>query len=118
MKRAFGAVSLPLTALLILAGCNGNAATGTVAGILERVGGPTPAHVPLPGRVVAIASTGARFTVTVTKNGRFQLSVPPGSYHMTGYSPRLRSMQCFARNPVRIKAGKLSPNVHVVCSIR
>ncbi len=123
MKRVVGAVSLPLAALLVLAGCSGSVATGTIAGTLERVGGPAPGRpVPLAGRVVAVASTGARFTGTVGKNGRFKLPVPPGSYHLTGYSPRVRSsgaeMRCSAQNAVSVEVGKLSPIVHVVCSGR
>jgi hypothetical protein len=122
MKRSFGTACLPLAALMVLAACDGTVATGTVAGTLERVGGPAPTHVPLPGRVVAVASTGARFTVSVGNSGRFKLSVPPGSYHLTGYSPQVLSdgaeMQCSARNAVRVKAGNVSPNVHVVCPIR
>ncbi len=116
-------LAMPSAALLVLAGCNGHAATGTIAGILERAGGPVPgAPVPLPGRVLAVAATGAQFTVTVGRDGRFRLSVPPGSYHLTGYSPRVRSdgaeMQCSARSAVRVKVGKLSPGVRLVCSGR
>jgi hypothetical protein len=68
-----------------------------------------------------MASTGARFTVTVSRNGRFRLSVPSGRYQLTGYSPRVRSggaeMRCFARNSVRAKVGELIHGVHVVCPI-
>ncbi len=39
VKRAFGAAGLLLTARLMLAGCNGNVAHGTVAGTLESEGG-------------------------------------------------------------------------------
>jgi len=123
VKRAFGAAGLLLTALLMLAGCNGNVAHGTVAGTLESEGGAAPGPpVPLPGRVVAATSAGARFTVTVGNNGRFRLSLPAGTYHLIGYSPMVRSngaeMRCSAGHPVRVRVARLSSNVHVGCSIR
>src|SRR5260370_29662951 len=119
MKRVFGAVLLPLAALVVRAGCSGSVATGTIAGTLERAGGPAPGRpVPLAGRVVAVASTGGRFAGTVGKNGRFKLPVPPGSYHLTGYISGVRfsgaEMRCSAQNAVSVEVGKLSPIVQVV----
>jgi hypothetical protein len=62
-------------------------APGTAAGTLVRTGGPAPGPpVPLPGRVVAIGSAGARFTTGVGTNGRFRLSLLPGKYRLTGYT--------------------------------
>ena len=61
----------------------------TVTGLLVRVGGPAPGSpVPLPGTVVARTPAGGQFTTTTGKNGRFQLSLPPGAYRLTGHSPR------------------------------
>lgn len=55
-------------------------AFGTVAGTLVRAGGPAPGSaIPLPGRMVATGSAGARFTAAVGKNGRFRLTLPPGT---------------------------------------
>jgi hypothetical protein len=94
----------------------------TVAGTLVRVGGPAPgAAVPLPGRVTAIGSAGARFTVTVGNNGRFSLMLPPGTYPLIGYSPLVwansAKMRCTAQRSVQVTTGKLMRDVDVVCSI-
>ncbi|HEY3033568.1 MAG TPA: hypothetical protein VGJ54_02775 [Streptosporangiaceae bacterium] len=43
--------------------------------------------VRLPGRAVAIGSAGARFTAAAGTNGRFRLSLLPGTYRLTGDSP-------------------------------
>jgi outer membrane protein assembly factor BamB len=97
-------------------------APGTVAGTLVRIGGPAPGSpVPLPGRVVAIGSAGARFTTAVGTNGRFRLSLLPGTYRLTGYSPLVRAngaqMSCAALHPVHVTADKTRRDVDVVCSI-
>ena len=91
-------------------------------GTLAAVGGPAGSQVPLPGHVVAVASTGARFAATVGKNGRFSLVVPAGMYYLTGNSRRARSdgadMRCSADHTVRVTVGEVSPRVAVVCPIR
>jgi len=74
---------------------------------------------PLPGLVIAVGSTGERFTVNVGRSGRFRLSVPAGSYRLAGYSPMARSngteVRCSAGRPVLVKADKISRDVHVGC---
>jgi hypothetical protein len=60
----------------------------SVTGLLVRVGGPAPgSSVPLSGTVVARNAADGQFTTTTGKNGRFQLSSPPGLYRLTGHSP-------------------------------
>ncbi|MBO0823253.1 MAG: hypothetical protein J2P27_05265 [Actinobacteria bacterium] len=120
MKWSTCVIVLPLTAILLLAGCSGNAAHGIIAGTFERVGGPPPgAPVALPGHVVAVNSAGAQFTVAVTKSGRFRLAVPPGVYQLAGYSPLIDEgkARCSATHVVHVTAGKLSPRALVICSI-
>jgi hypothetical protein len=65
-----------------------------VTGVLVRTGGPavigrTQSAVPLPGEVVARNTAGEQFTSPTGQNGRFQLSLPPGAYRLTGHSPQV-----------------------------
>jgi hypothetical protein len=91
--------------------------------MLVRVGGPAPGSaVPLPGQVIAIDSDGRQFVVTTSRNGRFRLSLPPGSYRLTGKSPMVMAngteMECMAMREVHVKAGKATRGVKVICSIK
>ena len=107
------------------------AATGTVTGTLVRVGGPVqlldgvpaaPNPVPLPGRVVAESTDGSRYTASVDTNGHYTISLPPGTYRLTGYSPLMRGddaeMQCRAPHAVQVTAGTTTTGIDVICSIR
>jgi hypothetical protein len=94
---------------------------GIVIGFFLMVGGPPPGvSVRLPGRVIATSTTGRRFTVAVKYRGRFQLRLPPGTYQLTGYSPRVHvnhaEMRCVASHPVRLRAGQ-SKRRNVYCSV-
>jgi hypothetical protein len=81
---------------------------------------PTP--VPLPGRVVAESTDGSRYTALVDGNGHYTISLPPGTYQVTGYSPLVRSdggeMQCRALHAVQVTAGTTTTGIDVICSIR
>jgi hypothetical protein len=107
--------------IAVLAGCGGS--TGyqqNVTGRFVRVGGPAPGSpVPLPGTITARAATGQTFTATAGTNGRFKLSLPPGTYRVTGRSPLMQSGQmiCDATARLRIARGKAAAPVTVVCSI-
>jgi hypothetical protein len=120
MKRLACAIVMSLTALPALAGCGGNAAHGGVTGVLEQVGGPSPGSpVGLPGQVVAVNSAGAQFTTAVGADGRFTLSLPPGTYQFSGYSPLMGDgkMRCSAAQAVHVVTGRTRSHVTVVCSI-
>jgi hypothetical protein len=124
-SRGGSALALALLAGAALAGCSGHHATpapGTVTGTLIRVGGPAPgAAVPLPGHVIATSSAGARFSAAVPRNGQYRLSLPPGAYRLTGYSPLVYSggseLRCVAARTVHLASGQTAPGVDVVCSI-
>lgn len=75
--------------------------------------------VPLPGTITARAVTGETFTTTAGKNGRFKLSLPTGSYHVTGRSPLMQSgqMTCAATAELRVTRDKPAGSLTVVCSI-
>jgi len=124
VKKALAAMVLSAAAVAVLAGCGPSpAATGTVTGVLVRVGGPAPgAPVPLPGKVVAVSSDGARYTATTGRNGRYRLSLPPGSYQLTGHSRNVRSqgapMLCTGRHAVHVAAGRTESGNDVICAIR
>ena len=81
---------------------------------------PTP--VPLPGRVVAESPDGSRNTATADKSGHYTISLPPGTYQLTGYSPLARGdgveMQCRATNAVQVTAGTTTTGIDVICSVR
>lgn len=93
----------------------------TVTGKFVRVGGPAPGSpVPLPGTITARSVTGQTFTAMATRNGRFELLLPPGRYHVTGRSPLMQSGQmiCGATTGLLVTHGKAAGPVTVICSIR
>jgi hypothetical protein len=91
-----------------------------VPGTFMREGGPAPGSpVPLPGTITAHGVTGQTFTATAGPNGRFTLSLPPGSYDVTGRSPLMQSGQaaCPAAAELRVTRGKPASPVTVVCIV-
>lgn len=108
---------------LILAGCSSPSSYHqTVTGILVRVGGPAPGSpVPLPGQVGARNTAGEQFTAATSTNGRFQLSLPPGIYRLTGHSPQVGGTAhptlCSGVRTLNVTRNKPAPYVEVVCSI-
>ncbi len=109
--------------LPVLAGCGGQAGPRlAVTGILIRVGGPAglsgpPSPLPLPGEVVARSTAGTQFTAVAGKDGRFRLSLPPGTYRLTGHSPQVAGELCTATRAVRVVMGRPLHTVQVICSI-
>jgi hypothetical protein len=129
MRKVRAAIAASVIAAAAVTGCAGHtsAAHGTVTGIFLMVGGPASithpngVRLPLPGRVIATSTTGERFTVSTGKSGRFTMLLPPGTYHLTGYSPRVRingqEMRCGASHPVHVRAGKPVRGIEVFCSV-
>ncbi|HUY51114.1 MAG TPA: carboxypeptidase-like regulatory domain-containing protein [Streptosporangiaceae bacterium] len=76
--------------------------------------------MPLPGTVVARSAAGEQFTTTTGKDGRFQLSLPPGTYELTGHSPQVGDGQqlCRAERTVHVTMDEPVRDIWVVCSIR
>jgi hypothetical protein len=105
----------------VLAGCSESPGYHQIVpGTFVRVGGPAPGSpFPLPGTITARAVTGETFTATAGKNGRFKLSLPSGSYHLTGRSPLMQSGQmiCAATAELRVTRNKPAGSVTVVCSV-
>lgn len=127
MRKARRLAAGAVASALILAGCAGQTAGGReVDGLLVRVGGPAaksgsaPA-LPLPGTVVARNTAGQQFTATAGNDGRFQLSLPPGTYRLTGHSPQVwvnnQQMLCTAQGAVRVTRHQPLHRVWVICSI-
>ncbi len=83
-------------------------------------GGPGPVR-PVPGQVVAVNSAGTQSQVSVEDDGRFSLSLPPGSYQLSGSSPKVTlngsPVQCSAARPVRITAHRITRGIKVTCSL-
>lgn len=121
------ALAVLTVAIVVLAGCAGSAGGAgspayqqAVSGTFMRVGGPAPGSpVPLPGTITARAATGQTFTAPAGQNGRFTLSLPPGSYHVSGRSPLMQSGQtaCPATAELRVTQGKPAGPVSVVCLV-
>jgi hypothetical protein len=116
------AVAVLTAGIAVLAGCAASSPgyQQAVPGTFVRVGGPAPGSaVPLPGTITARAATGQTFTATAGQNGRFTLSLPAGSYHVTGRSPLIQSGQgsCAATAELRVAPGRSAGPVTVVCSV-
>ena len=125
MMRVCCAIAAAVASVSILGGCSGQSGPHqTVTGLLVRVGGPLPGSpVPLPGTVVAQNAAGGQFTTTTGKDGRFQLSLPPGAYRLTGRSPQMMGdgqqalWLCRAERTGHVTRHKPVHNIWVVCSI-
>jgi hypothetical protein len=104
-----------------LGGCGGDPGYHqTVPGAFVRVGGPAPGSpAPLPGTITARTAMGKTFTATAGRDGRFTLSLPPGTYQVTGRSPLMQSGQmiCAAAAELQVSRGQPARHVTVVCSI-
>jgi hypothetical protein len=117
----WNAIAVLSVGLAVLAGCGGSLGYHrTVPGRFVRVGGPPPGSpVPLPGTITARAATGETFTATAGQDGRFKLSLPSGSYRVTGRSPLIQSgrMTCAATAKLHLSRGQPARPVTVICSI-
>ena len=95
---------------------------GVVVGRLVEVGGPTPGtRVSIPGQVTATSASGRHRTVGTAPNGSFRLSLPAGTYRLTGHSPRVlssgREMQCRSERSAYVRDGWVTRGVLVICSV-
>jgi hypothetical protein len=115
------AIAVLAVGITVLTGCGGSPGyRQTVPGTFVRVGGPAPGSpFPLPGTITARAATGQTFTATAGQDGRFKLSLPPGTYRVTGRSPLMQSGQmiCAATAELHVTRGRPARPVTVVCSI-
>jgi hypothetical protein len=123
MMRFCCVIAAAVASVSIWTGCTGQSGPHqAVTGLFVRVGGPPPGSpVPLPGTVVARNAAGGQFTTTTGKDGRFQLSLPPGTYRLTGHSPQLMGDSnqelCHAARIVHVTRHKPVHNIWVICSI-
>jgi len=111
------------TILYSLRAASQSEALGSLSGTFVAVGGVASGSPrPLPGQVTAENAAGHKFTVTVGKSGRFVLSLLAGVYRLTGRSPMFSvngvAGTCAADQPVRVKAGKTTLGVEVVCPLK
>jgi hypothetical protein len=124
MRRVCCVIAVAVASVSILAGCSGQPGPHqTVTGLLVRVGGPAPGSpVPLPGTVIARNTAGEQFTTTTGNDGQFQLSLPPGTYRLTGHSPQVKGdgqqLLCRAERTVHVTRRKPVHNIWVICSIK
>jgi hypothetical protein len=122
MKQACCVIGAAVISILILSSCSGRSGPHqTVTGMLVRVGGPAvtapPKPVRLPGEVVARDAAGEQSTASIGNNGRFELSLPVGTYRLTGHSPQVPGETCRASRSVRVTTSKPLHNIWVDCSI-
>jgi hypothetical protein len=115
-----------VASVFILAGCGQPEPHQTVTGLLIRVGGPLGPgqqqnRLPLPGTVVAQNVAGGQVAATTGNNGRFRLSLPTGSYRLTGHSPQVmvdgQQELCSAAGTVQVTRRRPVQDIWVVCSI-
>jgi len=93
--------------------------TGTVVGTLREVGGPSPGlNRQIPGTVYATDASGTRWLAATTATQPFSLSLPGGTYRLTGRSPLINTGQtdCLPQAPVVVVGGKTT-QVEVECGI-
>jgi len=97
--------------------------TGTISGTFVAVGGPTNSRYPLQGSLSVTLATSLGppgFGIPVGPDGKFSVTVQPGTYAVFGESPTIDGGKttCAAeRNPVKVPAGA-HVVVDVVCNIR
>jgi hypothetical protein len=107
----------------LTAACSGQGpADGTVAGHLYGVGGPAsaaapPSPRPWPG-TVTLTGPGVHRDVPVGASGTFSVTVPPGTYTVTGHSPLYGSgaYACQAAGPVTVTSGHTT-QADVLCQM-
>lgn len=125
MRQASCVLALVLTMTAAVAGCATHRSVqpghgGTVAGTLI-FGGPVGRFGPVPGQVVAANPAGAQFTVTAGDDGRFRLYLPPGSYQLTGHSPKVTlngaEVECRAGHPIHVTARTTTRGIKVTCDL-
>ena len=129
---------IPAVALTLMAAACGTTAPpmrtstpgpyGTVNGSFVRVGGPIaqngsqPPPVPLTGTVLFAAGDQRTLAVRVGESGRFSVSLPAGSYAVSGLSPSLQAsgatveLPCSAPVHVAVVAHR-TVHVSVVCPV-
>lgn len=113
VRRRFGGVVV-FAAVGIVALFSASAIAGTigpfghVVGQLEVVGGIAPGTARgVPGRVVLKRTNSfASFNYPTNSRGAFDIAVPPGTYVLTGFSPKVvandRRVRCAAAHTVHI----------------
>ncbi len=95
---------------------------GAIEGTLEAVGGPAPGRPrPLPGSVkITNIRTHDSRVVSVTADGRFSVSVTPGTYLITGRSPEYNdgtAYDCQAMHST-VVTGHRTSSTNVYCQER
>lgn len=119
-RRVPRGVAVALAAITLLAGGSiwyaasrmgggTSSGEGSIEGILVGCGGPAPGGcVPFDGQVTAQNSNGDSYAASVPDDGRFDLSVPPGRYSLTGSSPHYGNSQyrCLGQGTVTVFTGQ------------
>jgi hypothetical protein len=82
---------------------------GVIRGLLSAYGAETGGRlVPLAGTVTVVGG-GVHLVVTVAKDGKFAVDLPPGTYTLTGSSPQYNhgaAGACHATGSVPVIAGQ------------
>jgi hypothetical protein len=92
-------------------------APGTVKGVLELFGGPSPGRsYPQPGSVTARQHGKPVETVYANKHGHYSMYLAPGRYTLTG-KPHGTSMTCRAEHAITVHSGQTTTHIDVVCPV-
>jgi hypothetical protein len=128
MRTLISVAVLVSLGIAVLAGCAAHQTVrpghgGTVTGTLV-FGGPGAAArlpQPVPGQVAAVNAVRGQWTVTTGDNGRFRFYLPPGTYQLTGHSPKVtlngNAVECGATHPIHVTIGKTTQGIEVMCDL-
>ena len=124
VRRAFPVARLALlvgVAGTLLASCGSPTKppgpTGTLAGTLQAVGGPSGVGPrALSGQVTLDGSGGHITGITVGRSGRFSVPVPVGTYAVSAVSSQFEDgrTECRASEPITISRG-MTTDVQIDC---
>lgn len=115
--RALLGLFLVVALALGLGSCSDDFHEGTVVGLFETAGGPPgAASSPLRGSI-SVSGTAARVTTTADRYGHFTVTVPVGTYHLSGRSAQYQGGKAPCAGPI-IRVGEGTTAVVVSCHLR
>jgi hypothetical protein len=82
--------------------------TGTISGGLSISGGLPPGQQrPTNGSVEATGKGGVAYSTALSKNGQFVFHLPPGTYSLTGTSPKYGGGKytCLGSDKINVSQG-------------
>jgi len=127
MRKLSVGVMVVIAAIFIASCSSTPAAQGTLSGRLIEAGGAAPGlSLGVPGQITVTPTSGTSFTTSTNANGYYTIDVPPGTYTVTGGSPKAQVEQGkrfidlvgYAQHRVLVQAGGKMARVNVYVSIK